>query len=604
MNLNQPTLIQFEAIRKQNKVVPPLGSNSFYNIGSGRINILTKRDNPDNYRFDLFTDNGQVYTGAGNFRISGDINDINNPYDNLIVIEETKLSVNNILTISKGKLEVYGSLELLENSRLIITDGAQVILYPNSIFNIKDKIHITIESGGSLVIYGQIDVHIGSVQNLLNISGVTIDSAAVMNVDGLESLGKRPFSLTDYYTELSNRVINVHTQGEKNFTEGRIGYTWTGGSPNNGSQLIRMSTLWGESILGDFKLSVLGHPNEDIANLQMISDLHIQKNSILYITDNYKDCTYIRPELYLGIVIGNNKTPGKCVVDGSIIVDGHNSLITLDRGGSIHINENGTVYLKNDAILRSAYNDNVEVLFIDGTLIIETIDQISSLNKENIVFGDNGKVIILNPDTGEKKLLWTTPNGIEDTDLYRLFKETIDHVEYHISKNNGIGIDKYYEFYARDMTNWYGGRRIEKAIHDGILVWHDDAFIELYHDIIPWVNIDCNLLHASRIFKTFGSYDEDKLQDAVDRLKYAGCGNILFRFIDGDKFSEVTLILDSIKMQNVLNHPLSNMYVLTTDNDGQLFLKNRVGTTIAKNIINNKARVINITNNKAEFPLP
>ena len=53
MDIKQPTLIQFEAIRKQNNLIPPLGSNSFYTVGTGEINILCLKNDLDNYRFDL-----------------------------------------------------------------------------------------------------------------------------------------------------------------------------------------------------------------------------------------------------------------------------------------------------------------------------------------------------------------------------------------------------------------------------------------------------------------------------------------------------------------------------------------------------------------------
>lgn len=604
MNLDQPTLIQFEAERKKNSFVPPAGSNSFYTIGTGRINLSTIRSDRDDYRFDLFTDKGNVFTGAGNFIISGDIVDINKPYKDLVVIKDTSLSINNMITLSKGSMNVYGSLKLMKGSRLVIRDGAVVTLYPDSVFEVNEDINILVEKGSSLIIYGQINIKLSSVDTLLNAQGVTIDSAAVMNVEGINSLN-RLYSLTDYDSALRERVINIHTQGEKNYTEGRIGYTWTGGTPTNSSQIIRMSVLWGNAILGDFKLSILGMPSEPIPNLQMISDLLIKKDTTLHITENYKDNEYIRPELYLGLVIGNNDIPGTCVVEGNIIVDGVNSLITIDRGASLHIRPGGKIELRNGAVIRSTHNsDNDRIFFIDGTLIMDDIDQINSFKRDNIVFGENGKIIILNPDRGEKRLLWTTPNGIEDTDLYRLFKDRIDHIEYHISNNTGIGIDKYYEFYARQMTNWYGGRRIEKAIHDGILVWHSGGFIELYHDITPWVDTDCNLLHASRLFKTFGSYDADKLQEAVNRLTYAGAGNILFRFIKDDEVAEVILILEGIHMENILNRPMTNMYELTTDNDGKLFMKNNVTEATLSNIVHEDSRSFDIVDNHLEFPLP
>lgn len=604
MNLDQPTLIQFEEERKKNNFIPPEGSNSFYNIGKGRINISTIRAAVDDYRFDLYTDKGNIYTGHGNFIVSGDIADCTNPYNDMIIINNTSLFVNNRLTISKGNMNVHGNLQLMESSQLILKDNAHATLYPDSIFEVKDNTVITVEKGSSLTIYGRIDVHLSRVDNLLNFQGITIDSAAVMNVEGID-IGDRPYSLTDYNSSLREKVINIHTQGESNFNNGRIGYTWTGGTPLNGSQIIRMIVLWGEAVMGDFKLSVLGKPENSIPNLQMISDLLIKKDTTLYITESYNECRYIRPELYIGIVIGNNEVPGTCIIEGTVVSDGLNALITVDRGASLHIMKTGTLYLKNGSIVRSTHNaPDDRILFIEGTLIIEDIFQIETFEHDNIVIGETGKVIVLNPDTGERRLLWKTPNGIENTDLYRLFKDRIDHVEYHISNNTGIGIDIFYEFYARDMTDWYGGRRIEKAIYDGILVWHDGGFIEVYHDITPWASTDCTLLQASRLFKTYGSYDEDKLQDAVDRLTYAGAGNILFRFIDGDDEKEVLMVLKGIKMQNVLNHPLTNMYVLTTDNDGKLFIKNKVTDTTVKSIINKDARTFDIVDNKIEFPLP
>lgn len=603
MNLNQPTLIQFEEERKKNNFIPPEGSNSFYDIGSGRINISTIRANVADYRFDLFTDKGEIFTGAGNFIVSGDITDPVNPYRDLTVIQETSLTINHTITISKGSMDVYGTLCLMKNSSIIIKDGANVILYPDSIFEISNDITIKVESGSSLTMYGQIDIHLESVDKLVNVPGITIDSAAVMVVSGIDTTG-RGYSLTDYDLELRDRVINIHTQGETNSIEGRIGYTWTGGTPRESSQIIRMSVLWGKAVLGDFKLSILGMPEKAIPNLQMISDFVVNKDTTLYISETYDDHQYIRPELYLGLVIGNNKVPGSGIVNGTIIVDGVNSLITVDRGASLHIMTGGIVRLKNNATIRSTHNkDSDRVLFIDGTLIIDDISQIISFSHDNIVLGELGKVIINNPDTGEKRLLWKTPNNIETTDLYRLFKDRIDHVEYHISNNTGMGIDQFYEFYSREMTNWYGGRRIEKAIHDGILVWHNGGFIEVYHDIIPWIDSDSTLLHASRLFKTFGSFDLDKLQDCVDRLKYAGSGNILFRFINGDKVGEVTMTLDNIEMVNVLNRPMTNMYMLTTTDDGKLFIKNNVTNATVSNIVNSDSRSFDIIDHKLEFPL-
>lgn len=603
MGLDQPTLIQFEAARKQQGFIPPQGSNSFYNIGPGKINLSTLRSDPLDYRFDLFTHQGRVYTGAGNFTVSGDIIDQENPYRNMTVINDTTLSINHILTISKGTLEVYGTLELMSPATLLIKNKANVVLSTDSVLVINDNTTISVETGSNLTIYGRIDVHVSRVDSIINAPGVTIDSAAVMNVSGI-NFKNRPYSLTDYDAELRKDYINIYTQGEKNFTDGRIGYLWRAGNPSEPSQVIGMLVLWGEAVLGDFRLPILGLPNNTYPRSQMLSDIHIKKGTTLHITESYNGSEFIRPELYLGIVIGNSKKTADCLVEGTIIADGINSMITVDRGATVHIQEGGEIHLKNGAIMRSTHNDDRPLLYINGTLIVDDISQIVTFNRTNIVFGEKGKVVVVNPDSGEKRLLFTTPNGIENSDLYRLFKDSIDHIEYHISNNTGIGIDQFFEFYSRDMINWFGGRRIEKAIYDGIIVWHDGGFIELYHHITPWINTDSTLLEAARIFKTYGSYDQDKLQDAVNRLMYAGCGDIIFRFIDGDVVTEVAMILKGVNMKSVLNHPLSHKYILKTDNDGQLFLRNKLPNSSISSLIHPDSRMHDIIDNEVEFPLP
>lgn len=269
----------------------------------------------------------------------------------------------------------------------------------------------------------------------------------------------------------------------------------------------------------------------------------------------------------------------------------------------MHIDEGAEVQFINSSQFISTYNDETEILFIDGTLIIEDISQIDTFHPDNIVFGEHGKLIILNPDTGERRVLWTTPHGLENTELYKLFRDRLNHIEYHISNNTGIAIDQYYEFYAKDFTNWYGGMRIEKAVHEGLLVWHNGGFIELTDIVIPWVNGDCSLLEASRLFKTFGSYDQDKLQEAVNRLKYAGFGNITFNFVYMGGSHEVTLVLDYTEMNNVINNPISNSYVLYTDKSGKLFIRNNLSVVSPETIITKEATMIDLDEKSTEFKL-
>lgn len=604
MNLNQSTLIKFEEARKAANHIPPLGSNSFFDIGNARINLLTKRNDPSNYRFEVFTDSGELDIGDGTFNIAGDIDNIEYPYENLTVIKDTSVVISGMLGIYKGKFEAHGIVRI-KHGYITIRNNGTAILYRDADLVVEDSLNLQIDDGSSLTIYGKIYIHVNEVDKLLSTPNVVIDPAAVLYVTGLETLGQRLYSLTDYYTELSQMIINVNTQGEKNFIRGigRIGYLWTNGNPLKRYQVIQMIVLYGHAILGDFKLSVLGLPEEGLSDSQIIDTLTIRKGSTLHITSEYNSYRYIHPELYLGIIIGNSKVAGKCNIEGSLVVSGEYACITIDRCASIHIHEDATLTVENDAVIKSTNNDINEVLFIDGTLIIDDIEQISTFVKENIVFGEKGKIIINNPDKGEKRILFSTPNGIHNTELYRLFGDRLDRVEYHISNNTGIEIDQNYEFFHKDFISWYNGLRIEQAIHDGFIIWHDGAFIKLSKSVIPWINEECNLYHAARIFKSTGSFDEDRLQDVVNRLKYAGFGNIAFVFEYGDKSHEVTLILTEVNMINTINNPMSASYVLYTDNGGELFIRNNLPIVKPETIISKESVMIELEGTTTSFNL-
>lgn len=599
---NQPTLVEFERERAAVKLIPPLKSNSFYQVGDGEINLLTLKDHLDNYRFDIFTSMGQVYTGPGTFYVSGNIYDTKRPYDNMTVIQNTTLSVDGQLDVSNGNLEVHGTLELLPGSSLVVSKGSKVILYSDSTITISDNTTIQITGDASLTIYGKINVHLARVDILMNMRGVNIDPAAVMNVTGITFEG-RPTSMTDYESILRDRVINMYTQGETTTAIGRIGYTWRAGTPINQSQVIQLCVLNKDAILGDFKLSVLGIPERDISNLQVVSELQVRKDTTLYISENYGSHRFIQPELYLGIIIGNTREPGKCIVDGTLIVDGPRSIISLDRGGSIYVEEGGNLILRDRAAIKSSNNGTDRVMIINGTVTIDTIEQLEGFDPENIYFGETGKLVILNPDPGYRKILFTIPEEINRSELYRMFRGRIEHLEYHISNNIGIGIDTYMDYYSRDLKDWFGGYRIENAIHKGYLVWHDGGFIQLRQDIIPWVDQHTTLVEASQLFKTTYSDELDRLQDVINRFVYAGSGNVVFVFVHGSDRHEATMVLHPIDMLSAYNYPLTDTYRVTTDGDGQVFLRNNVPDTDPKNIMNSKSMIVDVVDRMAIFSI-
>ena len=615
----------------------PTGSNSFYNIGDGLLNLYQAREIAP-YIFMVYTESGTISTGPDMINVSRDQDSL---YGTLTVKAGTKVVVDDSLIIDNSIVEIHGVVKLLAGSKVLVSNESDVIFYSDSTLQVdlndyySDLIIPSINVGddATLKIYGNINItlpdnvpsedpdeirelKLAALDSIINNPNIYIDSAAHINVTNLIdslNLGERETSLTDYEYTLRNKVINIHTQGETNTHTGRIGYVWKDGSIATASQILQMLVLWGEAVLGDFKLSILGKQREQVPNLQVLESFHVMKNTTLYISElfTYDSNTYryIRPELYLGRIIDNCDTPGSALVDGTIIVDGATASITIDREATLTISQTGTIKLQNGAVLRSAYNKNKEVLTINGTLIVDYIEQLQGFNSNNIVFGEKGKLVIINPTSDEYRLLWSTPNGIKSTQLYELFENALDHIEYHISENTGIRIDQYYEFFGRDMIEWYNNMRIEKAIHEGLVVWHDGGCIELDSDIIPWVSHNSTLLEAARLFKSYGSYDTDKLQEVVARLNYAGAGNIVFKFIDRNTNApdilthEVTLNLEGVKVKSVVHKPTStgSEYEVDTDNDGVLFMQNL--TSGVDNIIDSKSKMYSLQKGSTIFDL-
>ena len=588
------SICEYEKYRSDNQFIPPLESNSYYDINTGIINVYTTLES----KFRLYTDSGLINMGLCEFQIG------ENQYELFTVITGTELIIDNKLTIIDAPFSVHGDVIFNSGSVLYLTKNATGVFYADSHIRIEDNVSIIVEDGCSLDVFGEVDIHINVIDQIINNANVIVDTAAFIKAFGIEGpdVENRIFSLTDYDSYLRTQFISQYTQGEQNTIYGRMGYVWRGGDTEINSTQIEIGALYGECILGDFRLSILGKQESLVPDLQILVHCFVDPEATLMITDTYHDKLYYRPELYLGYIRGNVFTGGTCTVDGKIIVDGSSSKITIDKYSRLTINEGGLVEVKNNSnIICNSDPDEVS-LVINGTLIVDTIEQINSFNPNNIEFGPNGKVIILNNYHDDHKLLWTTPIGIHSTDLYRLFENRLNHIEYHIQSNTGIGIDEYYEFYARDMTDWYSGMRIEKAIHEGMIKWHKNGFIELNQSVTPWVDESSSLLHAARIFKSYGSYDGDKLQEVVNRLRYAGASDIVFRFIHGDTHHDVPLVLDDCTMYSVVNKPMTTHYILNVqNNDGELYLRNKVPNTNDSTIIQYTSRIVPVNVGDNEF---
>lgn len=594
MDLNKNTLVEFEAERAKYSFIPPFGSDSFYNIGSGTIDLYCADNSTTDFVFEIKIKAGTVYTGIGDFYI-----DTNKHYSKITIPKSTSMINNGNLHVD-STIDVYGNVILQSNSHLCVENG-EVIFNTDSELTIEKGSDIDV-TNGIIKIYGKVNIDVSLVNELINQDGIYIDSSAVLVVQNID-LGDREFSMTDYELYLRGKVINKYTQGEYSVPNGKIGYTWNGGDIKKGSQVIDLSIIYGNVVLGDCKLSILGSQKSIISNLQVTNSLKIKEDSTLYIAESYNGFTYLRPELYLGMIIDNCVDPGTCTVDGTIIVSGSTSKITIDRGARLIISESGNVYLQDGSFIQSTNNGDLPVLYINGTLTIDDISQLKSFDPSNIEFGDNGKLVILNTNNGDHHVLFSTPLGIKESELYRLFEDRLDHITYHIQNNDGIRIDKYFEYYNREMVDWYAGMRIEKAIHDGLIIWHSGGFMELDNEIIPWIKKDSSLLHAARLFKSNKTYEDERLQEVIDHLIYAGSGNIVFRFIEGDEYNDVTLILDEINMRSITNAISSDSYILNTDESGELFIKNNISDASSDNVIDNKATIIHLNDGDTQFSL-
>ena len=571
--MNYEKFIDFYNYMINNNISLPEGSNSFYNIDTGIINLYANENN----LYDIFTDEGIINSGIGVLNID------NNKFKSFYIIQDTEFILNDALIIDNGNLYVFGVLSLEENSTLSIKNNSTVIFYPNSKLIIKDNVNLNIENS-NVSIYGNVNIHLSNISTLIDDENIYIDSATLFEVEGID-ITNRIFSLSDYEISLRELNINENTQGEFDNGDFRYQYIWKK-SYGNKNKLLELSLDNGEAPLGDFKFSILGIPESLSDNKQMISELNIEEKGILYISDTFKASNYIRPNLYIGIEIGNNLTPGNCNVFGKLILSGKNSFITLDRKGTLNIKENATMIIENNSKLISTNNNDTNVLFINGTLIIDQLEQLIGFNKDNIVFGENGKLIILNK-YNERKILFSTPNGIKESYLYSLFENRLDKIQYYINENTGIKIDQYYEYYEREFTECYNGMRFEKAIKEEFIIFNN-GFIELDNNIIPWVNLNCNLYDAAKIFKNNSTSDRKyRLQQVVNNLLYAGCGNIIFRFIKDTNYVEYTLNSEPIKLKNIINKPLqSNEYIVSVTNKGQLFLNNNIDEISNESIIN------------------
>lgn len=565
------SLNQFDEYRSESGITMIEKSNSFYDVSGGSIGIYCEDANIPSLV--LSTESGSIQ--SGNARI------VKPPYSKFVVKQSTELIIDENTTISTD-MDVHGTVVLKSGVRLVLDHASLLTFYPDSTLVIESGCEIHIANDSLITIYGKVDVSLAALASTLHQVNVVIDTIAVLNVNEID-LGTREYSLTDFDKSLRDMSIISNTQGEHNSGMAKLGYTWKGGDVTSGSQVIDINVMWGNAILGDFKFQCLGSQETTIDNLQIVRNLKVNEGSTLNVASMFAGFQYIEPELYLGVVIENIATPADCEVRGKLICSG-NGIVTVDRKATLHISESGSVYLEDDAILRCTHiEEDDQVLFVDGTLSIDRIEQLAIPSPTNIVFGEKGKLVIRNKYPDET-VLFSTPNGVRESELYRLFGDNLSHVEYHVPENCGIAIDEYFQFYSRDMTEWYAGMRFEKAVKDGLLVW-ENGFIRLDHTIIPWVTTASSLYDVANLFKNSSSDKKSRLQEVVDHMVYCGTGDIVFQLVDGENTASLTMRTAAPSIRTAANVPGTDVYRLTTTTSGFLFARNDVPSSSKETIV-------------------
>lgn len=597
----QETFIDFEHIRAGYKlvgdswvipndpivIIPPEGSNSFYEVSNGLIDIYTLNDDPDNYKFGLSINSGSVDIGIGSLQIDGNDNVTVSHYKYLNIKENAKLNINNNLTLIRATMNINGTLNIDSLASLILRNNSIVNTSTNSIININKESFIFIDEGSILNLYGTINIHINKIETILNQSSIYIDPTATINIIALHNI-EREYTLQDYISEMNSKIVNINTTQEKHFNNNHLMCKWTDGTPVNNSYSINIYCEKGNIINGDLKSSFLGlvdHLNND---QKLLSNLIVNENATLIVAEDYNNNHYYYPSIYIGVYINNIKVPAKAIINGTLLIDGDNSSLILDRNGSMIIN--GTVKLSNNGKLKIT-NCNQTALIINGTLIIDSLDQLIGVTKEHIEFGSKGKVVILNPSTNLDRIILEIPNGIKDSKLYELFKEQIEHIEFHLSEKTGIKIDTYFDNYQLEMKHWFGNYNLIDAIKNGFIVWEDNAFIELNHDVIKWATINSNMFDLLKLFEYSGLNVKEELQSIVDKFIDSNSGNIRFKFIENSLKREIVLNVNTPQIKSVYYDDYNEDFVIQISSSAYMFLSNNISKLKPSTIVNQSKKV-------------
>jgi hypothetical protein len=608
-DIHEATLSAFEDMRRANGFIPePTKPSPFLLNNEGTIILYNypKADDPGTANLHLVMFNRTSNGGPKPFELRGYYPGVNELYKSLTIEQVATFNIQSGLVMKsqpgssnkkespeltvKGTMNIHpgasfnmtaGNAMFAEGSRLYIHDGA----YFNVNFPSDDNtIHITIE--------GELELPFDQVDDILYHKNILVDKDVHVLVRNLPT--NRYMSITDYVTDLNKSYQNLSTSGVRNLSNSsRVRYVWRAGTPPDMTEILSLFLDYGEAYLGDFHLLLTGMPKVLKEEMQYIADLTIDKKATLLIYQKLENgMTYVLPTLYITNFPGNTKEPGFCRVEGKIIADGKQSSIQLDRNCQLIIEESGEVTIQNSASIQNVNSyEESPILIVNGKLTIDDMSQLQNMSPGNIVFGPKGKLIVLNPvaDETERKVLFSIPEGIKTSELYRLFEGRLQYIEWHFRKGNGISIDTTFDSFSK--MSWYNHPiapiELAQAIYEKMIIWDDGAFIEVDNSIAPFVDDTSDLTIVGRFFNTYGT-DKEKTQEIAYKLSAVGCGDILFRFSKDSNVREVLMDLTGCNAEKALYHTVVEEFWLYTDSPGSLYYRNNTGGITPKSIMMGK----------------
>ena len=108
------------------------------------------------------------------------------------------------------------------------------------------------------------------------------------------------------------------------------------------------------------------------------------------------------------------------------------------------------------------------------------------------------------------------------------------------------------------------------------LVLEDDVYIEFRKEDIPWIGLNSNLYHLTKIFISEGDSDKDKLQSIIDHFKFAGFGDIVFKFSELDSTKEIRVSLKAPEVTSAYWDSETSNLIIQITKIGNLYFANNL----------------------------